>query len=276
MYQLNVRGRLWPIDKPKVMGILNITSDSFFDGGKYTSHILIHRQVEKMLDEGADIIDIGAMSSRPFSQALSAEEEFVRLQQVLPELMRDFPDAIFSIDTYRSQVAEYALGEGVAIINDITAGQKDERIYEVARKYGAPYIAMHMQGTPNTMQVNPSYENVIHDILYFFSQQLYKMRKIGLADIIIDVGFGFGKSLSDNFRLLKHLAIFQELRCPILTGISRKRMIYKTLDTSPQEALIGSAALHFEALRNGTHILRVHDVKEAREVIQLYLEYQKV
>ena len=275
-FSLNIKGELYRIDEPKIMGILNLTPDSFYDGGHCTSTRDFLTQTEKMLSEGADIIDIGAMSSRPFSKELPLEEELKRVENVLPDLISHFPKTIFSIDTYRSAVAEYALDHGVRIINDITAGTKDEEILNIARKYNAPYIAMHMQGMPENMQILPEYQHIVQEVMYFFSERLHTMRRIGITDIILDVGFGFGKSQSDNFALLKNLAIFQEFDCPILVGISRKSMIYKCLDLSPKEALNGTSALHFEALRNGAHILRVHDVKEAVEVVKLYKEYQKV
>lgn len=274
-FSLNINGELYRIDEPKIMGILNLTPDSFYDGGQYAATTDFLNQTEKMLLEGADIIDLGAMSSRPYSKELPSEEELKRIQNVLPELINKFPNTIFSIDTYRSQIAEYALEHGVSIVNDITAGTKDEEILKIARKYNAPYIAMHMQGMPETMQLKPNYQNIVQDVMHFFSERLQVMRKIGLVDIILDVGFGFGKSQLDNFTLLKNLAIFQEFDCPILVGISRKSMIYNCLDLSPQEALNGTSALHFEALRNGASFLRVHDVKEAQEVVKLFKEYQK-
>ncbi len=275
LYSLNIKGKLWTIDQPKIMGILNLTPDSFFDGGQQQSHKEILKHIENMLMLGADIIDIGAMSSRPYSQELSEQEELSRLRGVLSSIIKEFPQTIFSIDTYRSTVANYALDQGVSIINDITAGTKDEQILVVAKRFNAPYIAMHMKGSPVNMQDNPNYENIITEILYFFSQRLQIMRKIGISDIILDVGFGFGKTMSDNYKLLKNLAVFQEFYCPILVGLSRKSMIYKCLDSSPQEALNGTSTLHFEALRNGAKILRVHDVKEAVEVVKLYREYEK-
>ena len=274
-FSLNIKGELYRIDEPKIMGILNLTPDSFYDGGHCTSTKDFLTHTEKMLSEGADIIDLGAMSSRPFSKELPLEAEFKRVQNILPDLINEFPKTIFSIDTYRSEVAEYAVDHGVSIINDITAGTKDEEILNIARKYNAPYIAMHMQGMPENMQILPKYQHIVQDVMYFFSERLQAMRRIGIADIILDVGFGFGKSQLDNFSLLKNLAIFQEFDCPILVGISRKSMIYKCLELSPQEALNGTTALHFEALRNGAHILRVHDVKEAKEVVKLFKEYQK-
>ena len=275
VHSLNIKGKLWSIDQPKIMGILNLTPDSFYDGGQLLSHKAILKHIENMLLDNADIIDIGAMSSRPFSQELSEQEELSRLRGALSAIIKEFPQTIFSIDTYRSAVANYALDQGVSIVNDITAGTKDVHILEVAKRFNATYIAMHMKGSPVNMQDNPNYENIITEISYFFSQQLQIIQKIGISDIILDVGFGFGKTMSDNYTLLKHLAIFQEFDCPILVGLSRKSMIYKCLDSTPQESLNGTSALHFEALRNGAKILRVHDVKEAVEVVKLYREYEK-
>jgi len=257
------------------MGILNLTPDSFYDGGKHLSLENCLLQVEKMIQEGADIIDIGAMSSRPYTKELPVQEELDRLRQFLPEITRHFPDTIFSIDTYRSLTAEYALDHGISIVNDITAGLKDEQILHTVAKYQAPYIVMHMQKMPENMQLNPQYENIVVDLLYFFSERITMLRKLGLSDIIIDLGFGFGKTLANNYTLLKNLAIFQELDCPILVGISRKSMICKCLNVSPENALNGTTALHFEALRQGAQLLRVHDVKQAKEVVKLFSEYQK-
>lgn len=274
-FNINIKGSLFTIDQPLVMGILNLTPDSFYDGGFYSTTKNILLQTEKMIKDGVDIIDIGAMSSRPYSKELPLDEELSRIRSILPELIKNFPKTIFSIDTYRSEVAEYAIDNGISIINDITSGLKDPKILQVAKKYSVPYIAMHMQGMPQNMQIQPDYQNLVQEIMYFFSERLHKMRRIGIVDIILDVGFGFGKSQTDNFSLLKNLAIFQEFNCPILVGISRKSMIYKCLGNTPQEALNGTTALHFEALRNGANILRVHDVQEAKEVIKLYMEYQK-
>jgi dihydropteroate synthase len=276
VHSLNINGKLWTLDQPKIMAIMNLTPDSFYDGGQQLNFQAVLKRIENMLMQGADIIDIGAMSTRPYSQELSEQEEFSRLRGVLSSIIKEFPQTIFSIDTYRSAVANYALDSGVSIINDITAGTKDEQILAVAKRFNAPYIAMHMKGSPVNMQDNPNYENIITEILYFFSQRLQMMREKGITDIILDVGFGFGKTMSDNYKLLKNLAVFQEFYCPILVGLSRKSMIYKCLDSSPQEALNGTSALHFEALRNGAKILRVHDVKEAVEVVKLYQAYEKV
>ena len=271
LYSLNIKGKLWTIDQPKIMGILNLTPDSFFDGGQQQSHKEILKHIENMLMLGADIIDIGAMSSRPYSQELSEQEELSRLRGVLSSIIKEFPQTIFSIDTYRSTVANYALDQGVSIINDVTAGTKDEQILVVAKRFNAPYIAMHMKGSPVNMQDNPNYENIITEILYFFSQRLQIMRKIGISDIILDVGFGFGKTTEHNFQLLNQLQKFRQFNKPLLVGISRKGMIWKTLNGTPETALNGTTALHMAALDRGANILRVHDVKEAKECIDLFL-----
>lgn len=272
-FTLNVKGKLWSLDQPKIMGILNVTPDSFFDGGQYLQPNAIFKKIENMVIEGADIIDIGAMSSRPFSKELSENEELERLKMVLPTIMTHFPNLIYSIDTYRYAIAQYALDLGVAIINDITAGQREPSIWNLAQEYKAPYIAMHMQGMPETMQNKPEYHDIIKELLLFFDHKINQMRQAGLIDIIIDPGFGFGKTIEDNFQILKNLNIFQELKCPLLVGISRKSMIYKSLHINASEALNGTSALHFEALRQGAKILRVHDVKEAKEVVRLWLQY---
>jgi len=257
------------------MGILNLTPDSFYDGGQNSNQSIIIDKIAKMIDEGADIIDIGAMSSRPYSEEIPVIEELNRVRSILPLIKKEFPNLILSIDTYRAEIAEYAADNGVSIINDITAGKKDEKILYIAKKYRTPYIAMHMLGMPQTMQINYSYENILSEIIFFFSERLQVFAKIGLSDVILDVGFGFGKSIEDNYQLLKNLSYFNSLNCPMLVGISRKSMIYKPLNLSPKEALNGTTALHFEALRQGAHILRVHDVKEAKQVVDLFAIYKK-
>lgn len=273
-FSLNIHGNIVILDRPYIMGILNLTPDSFYDGGQNSNHTIIIDKVAKMIDEGADIIDIGAMSSRPYSEEIPVSEELSRVRGILPLIKKAFPNTILSIDTYRTEIAEYAVNNGVSIINDITAGKKDEQILTIAKKYRTPYIAMHMLGMPQTMQNNLSYDNILSELMYFFSERLQLFAKIGLSDVILDVGFGFGKSIEDNFRLLKNLSYFNALNCPILAGISRKSMIYKPLNLSPKEALNGTTALHFEALRQGAHILRVHDVKEAKQVVDLFTIYK--
>jgi dihydropteroate synthase len=275
-FSLTVKGKPWKISKPIVMGILNLTPDSFYDGGTNSTIDIAINKVRQMLVDGAEIIDIGAMSSRPFSHEITVEEELSRLKFILPELQIQFPNHIFSIDTYRSEVAEFAIKNGISIINDITAGTKDENIIRLAAESKTPYIAMHMQGSPETMQSNPNYKNIVEELIIYFQNRLELYEKNGLHDVILDVGFGFGKSIEDNYSLLKNLNQFQSLLKPILVGISRKSMIYKPLNISPQDALSGSSALHFEALRQGANILRVHDVKEAKQVVDLFILYDNL
>lgn len=273
-FSISIKGKPIDFSSPWIMGILNLTPDSFYDGNENLTIQKAIDNVSKMIHDGADIIDIGAMSSRPFSLEISLEEELRRLNAILPNLMNQFPNTLFSIDTYRSEVAEFAINHGISIINDITAGAKDKRILELARDSQLPYIAMHMQGSPISMQVKPSYKNIMEELTQFFQDKLEEFDKIGLQNIILDPGFGFGKSLEDNYSLLGHLSDFHSLNCPLLVGISRKSMIYKPLEISPSEALTGTIALHFEALRQGANIVRVHDVKEAKQVVDLYRIYK--
>lgn len=266
---INCKGTLVDLTSPKVMGILNLTPDSFYDGGKYKNEKAILKQTEKMLGEGASFIDMGAYSSRPGAQHVPEEEEKQRLLPVLELVLRHFPDAFFSIDTFRSTVAQECLERGAAMINDISAGNLDENMFDIVAHFQVPYIAMHLKGTPQSMQKESIYEDVITDLLHYFSEKLQKGRAKKINDIIIDPGFGFAKTLKQNYHLLHHLELFQTLKKPLLIGLSRKSMIYKMLKSSPTEALNGSTALHSLALWKGAHILRVHDVKEAMECIVL-------
>nr|WP_297917630.1 dihydropteroate synthase [uncultured Allomuricauda sp.] len=266
---INCKGTLVDLTSPKVMGILNLTPDSFYDGGKYKNEKAILKQTEKMLGEGASFIDMGAYSSRPGAQHVPEEEEKQRLLPVLELVLRHFPDAFFSIDTFRSTVAQECLERGAAMINDISAGNLDENMFDIVAHFQVPYIAMHLKGTPQSMQKESIYEDVITDLLHYFSEKLQKGRAKKINDIIIDPGFGFAKTLKQNYHLLHHLELFQTLKKPLLIGLSRKSMIYKMLKSSPTEALNGSTALHSIALWKGAHILRVHDVKEAMECIVL-------
>lgn len=275
-FSLRIQGKQIQFDRPQIMGILNLTPDSFYDGGTNTTIELAISKVKTMFNQGADIIDIGAMSSRPYSIEISIDEELNRLKNILPELKNQFQNKLFSIDTYRSEVAEFAINNGISIINDITAGDKDPRILTIAKEYRVPYIAMHMKGTPQIMQANPSYINICEEIYSYFFDKIEIYTKLGLKDVVLDVGFGFGKSIEDNYTLLKNLNLFQKLNFPILVGVSRKSMIYKPLNILPKNALNGSTALHFEALRQGASILRVHDILEAKEVLDLYSIYDKV
>jgi len=266
---LNCNGKILDLKIPKVMGILNLAPDSFFDGGKYQSIELATKRCSEMLTQGADIIDVGAASSRPGAQIISEKEEFNRLIPILKVLVKKFDSAIFSVDTFRSQIAKASLDEGVSVINDITAGEFDARMLPLIGKYNGVYIAMHMQGLPHNMQKNPNYKNITSEILTFFLNKIESCRLNNISDIIIDPGFGFGKKINQNFTILKNLEIFQELNVPILVGFSRKSMIYKSLNIESADALNGTSVLNTIALMKKANILRVHDVKEAKESIEL-------
>ena len=268
---LNCRGHLLDLSEPVVMGILNTTPDSFFDGGRFVDEEAVVARVRKMLAEGAVVIDVGGVSTRPGAAEVSEREELQRVIPVVASVKKHFPDAVVSIDTWRSKVAQEAVGAGAAIVNDISAGRFDPRLFETVAALDVPYILMHMQGTPQTMQQNPRYENVVNEVLDFFIEKLEKLRRLGIKDIVLDPCFGFGKTVEHNFHLLKNLAVFEHvLNLPVLAGISRKSMICKVLKVNPEHALNGTTALHVEALRQGARILRVHDVKEAAEVIALW------
>ena len=264
---INCKGNLIDLSSPKVMGILNITPDSFYDGGKYKNEAEILSQTEKILSEGATFIDVGAYSSRPGAAHISEDVELQRITPVLELLIKNFPEIIISVDTFRSKIAEESIALGAALINDISGGKMDEKMFATIGKLQVPYIVMHMLGTPQTMQKNPVYENVITEITTFFAEQLFKLRALQVKDIIIDVGFGFGKTMDHNFEILKNLELFKNLDLPILTGVSRKSMLYKTLDITAKEALNATTIANTIALLNGTNILRVHDVKEAVEAV---------
>ena len=251
------------------MGILNITPDSFFDGGKYKNETAILTQVEKMLLEGATFIDVGAYSSRPGATHISEEEELKRILPVIELLIKNFPEIILSVDTFRSQVAKESIQTGAAIVNDISGGNRDEKMFEMVAHLQVPYIIMHMLGTPQNMQIKPTYEDVTHELISFFADKIHQLHQLKLNDVIIDVGFGFGKTNEHNFELLKNLTLFKNLNVPILAGISRKSMLYKTLDISAKEALNATTSANTIALLNGASILRVHDVKEAVEAVKI-------
>lgn len=268
---INCNGQLLMLNKPIVMGILNITPDSFYDGGKYSEMPLIESQIEKILNEGATIIDVGAYSSRPGAMHISEEEELKRLSPVLQLINKKYPSAIVSVDTFRANIAEKVVKDyGVAIINDISAGEMDSKMFETIASLNIPYIIMHMKGTPQNMQQNPIYKNVINEIISYFSNKINQLKQLGVHDIIIDPGFGFGKTIEHNYELLNKLHKLRIFELPVLAGISRKSMIYKYLNKSPQEALNGTTVLNTLALTKGASILRVHDVQEAVEVINLY------
>ena len=252
------------------MGILNVTPDSFYDGGKYTGDKNILNQVEKMLQDGATFIDIGGQSSKPNAAIVTVNEELKRVVPIVGLIIKQFPKAILSIDTFNSKIAQECVENGVAIINDISAGNLDEKMFETVAKLQVPYIMMHLRGNPQTMQTLTDYDNLIKDILFYFSEKVAKARSFGINDLIIDPGFGFAKTTTQNFELLNKLDLFQMLELPILAGISRKGMIYKTLETTAEKALNGTTVLNTIALTKNANILRVHDVKEAVECVKLY------
>lgn len=267
---LNIKGNTLDLSSPKIMGVLNVTPDSFYDGGVYSNEKKILLQVEKMISEGADIIDIGGFSSKPGAKTISVKEEEKRVIPIIKLINNTFNKIIISVDTFRGEIAEKSLNEGASIINDISGGNLDKNIYKIANKYRVPYIMMHMKGVPANMQANPKYENINYEIIKDFSYKIDLAEKKGVCDIIIDPGFGFGKSIEHNYQILNNIKLYTVLKKPILVGISRKSMIYKLLKTDPSKALTGTTSLNTIALINGANILRVHDVKEAKEVIKLY------
>lgn len=274
---LNCRGRLLNLQKPVVMGILNVTPDSFFDGGRYSGPDAALRQAEKMLSEGAGILDIGGASSRPGAREVSVEEELNRVVPVIRQILAHFPEAFISVDTWRASVAYAAVEAGACIINDISAGRLDPDYFSMLGRLSkegesVPYILMHMRGEPGTMQQNPVYQDVVQEVLDFFIERVAALHREGVTDIVLDPGFGFGKSVEHNFALLKHLSVFQNvMELPVLAGLSRKSMICRTLGVKPEQALNGTTALNMVALMQGASILRVHDVKEAIDLIKLFL-----
>ena len=275
MFSLNCKGKLLAIDKPLVMGIINTTPDSFYDGSRKQSGESVLKQATKMLTEGADIIDVGGQSTRPGSERISAKEELKRVLPAVEIILKNFPDTIISVDTYQSEVAVELINAGASIINDVSAGNLDSSMIETVAKLQVPYVCMHMKGTPQDMQQQSNYENVTTELLDFFIQKIDECKRAGINDVIIDPGFGFGKTIAHNFTLLKELLVFKMLEKPIMAGLSRKSTIYKTLGITAEEALNGSTVLHTLALLNGANILRVHDVKEAKEVIALWERYEK-
>ena len=272
---INCKGQLVDISQPKVMGVLNVTLDSFYDGGSYKDESDILNQVATMLTEGATFIDVGGYSSRPGADFVSEEEELKRVVPVIELILKEFPKTYISIDTFRSKVAKQTIETGAALINDISAGKLDEKMIETIGKFGVPYIMMHMRGNPKNMQSQTDYKDLVKDIVSYFGERIAQAHKAKINDIIIDPGFGFAKTLKQNFELLNKMELLKITDKPILSGISRKSMIYKTLNTSASEALNGTTALNMMALENGASILRVHDVKEAMECIQLYEAFQK-
>ena len=267
---LNCNGKLIDLSTPKVMGILNVTPDSFYDGGKFKNDKSFLSQAEKLINEGADFVDIGAYSSKPGADFVSEKEEINRLIPIVRLIHNTFPDTPISIDSFRSKVIKKSIQAGGALVNDISAGQLDPMMFETVGKLGVPYVMMHMRGTPQTMQQMTTYSDIIKDIYYYFSERISQAKKHQINDLIIDLGFGFSKTLEQNFKLLHSLEFYTNLNLPVLVGISRKSMIYKTLDTDPDNALNGTSALNMVALNKGAKILRVHDVKEAMECIKLH------
>lgn len=266
---INCNGNLIDLSIPKVMGILNVTPNSFYDGGKHREINSIIHQVDKMLSEGADFIDIGAYSSKPSAEFVTETDEINRLVHVIKELVNTFPNIILSVDTFRAEVARVAVDNGVAIVNDISAGLLDKNMLETVADLKVPYIMMHMRGNPQTMQSLTEYDDIVKEMIFYFSERIEKARSFGISDIIIDPGFGFAKTVEQNYEVLQKMELFSFLELPLLAGVSRKSMIYKVLENSPEEALNGTSVLNTIALQKGAKILRVHDVKEAVECIKL-------
>jgi dihydropteroate synthase len=269
-YTFQIKGCLYSWNKPKVMGILNLTPDSFFEGSRVpTDKKSVLEEAEKKIKEGADFLDLGGYSTRPGAADISIEEEIARVIPAISEIKKNFPDTLLSVDTFRSQVAKAAVEAGAELVNDISAGNLDPEMLPLVAQLGVPYIAMHMKGSPQTMQTETSYTDLVPDVLAYFGEKIEQFRKFGIKDVIIDPGFGFAKTREQNFELLRNLSSFKRLGLPILVGLSRKSMIYKTLEISANEALNGTTALNMFALLQGADILRVHDVKEAKETIEL-------
>jgi dihydropteroate synthase len=275
MFTLNCKGKLLVIQNPMVMGIINTTPDSFYEDSRFTETKAVLLEAEKMLADGADILDLGGQSTRPGSEQHGVEEELIRVIHAIESVHQYFPEAIISIDTYHAKVAKEAVAAGASIVNDTSGGNADASMLHEVAAWNVPYICMHNKGTPETMQKDPVYQNVTKEVLDFFIQKINDCKKAGIHDVIIDPGFGFGKTIRHNFELLKNLSAFKMLERPLLLGISRKSTIYKTLGVTAKEALNGTTVLHTIGLQNGANILRAHDVKEAKEAIRLFVEYSK-
>ena len=269
---INCKGNLIDLSTPKVMGILNITPDSFYGGSRTTTEKEILEKAETMLTEGATFLDLGAYSSRPGADDIPVEEELKRMLPAIELVLKEFPEVILSVDTFRAQVAQKSIQAGAAMINDISAGKLDEKMLAVIAQFQVPYIMMHMKGTPQTMKDLNQYGDLTSEVLFYFSERIEEARKLGINDIIVDPGFGFAKNIQQNYELLEKLDLFKNLDLPVLAGISRKSMIWKKLDISASEALNGTTVLNTTALLKGANILRVHDVKEAMECIKLTSE----
>lgn len=275
MFTLNCKGKLLAIDQPIVMGIINTTPDSFYPGSRTNISDDILFRAEKMVNEGATILDVGGQSTRPKSEQISADEELNRVLPAIEAIHKNFPDQIISIDTFYSKVAMETVAAGASVVNDVSAGTMDNDLISTVAQLNAPYVLMHMLGKPQTMQKNPEYKNVTLDVFDFLNFKIAELTKAGINDIIVDVGFGFGKTSAHNFQLLRELSFFQQMNKPVMVGLSRKNTIYKTLGITPEDALNGTTVMHTLALVNGATILRAHDVKEAMEAVKLYLEYKK-
>jgi len=272
---INIQGTLLDLSIPKVMGVINITPDSFYSGSRVTDEKNIIRTAVKMAEDGADILDIGGYSSRPGADDISVEEEKRRVLKAIRIVSREMPDKIISVDTFRAEIAREAISAGAHIINDISGGEADNNMYGYVEKMNVPYIMMHMQGNPRTMQKNPVYDDVVADILKWFGERIFRLQSAGVKDIIIDPGFGFGKTVDQSFEMLQRLGDFSVADLPLLVGISRKSLIWKTLNITPEEALNGTSVLNAVALLNGADILRVHDVREAVQAVRLIKEIKK-
>ncbi|ALM50385.1 dihydropteroate synthase [Flavobacterium psychrophilum] len=267
---INCKGTLVDLSVPRIMGILNCTPDSFFDGGSYKNESDFLKQAEKLLSDGADFIDIGAYSSKPNADFVSEEEEVARMVPVVELVLKHFPDTLISVDTFRAAIAKAAVESGAAIVNDIAAGMLDDKMLETVGKLKVPYIMMHMRGTPQTMVNLTQYDDIVQEMLQYFGERIDAARHFAIDDIIVDPGFGFAKTLAQNYEVLNKMELFQMTGLPILAGMSRKSMIYKLLGTTPQEALNGTTVLNTLALSKGATLLRVHDVKEAVETVKIY------
>lgn len=272
--QINCKGQLIDLSNPKIMGILNLTPDSFFEESRSSELSDSLKKIEKMLKEGADIIDIGGMSTRPGAEEISEDEELKRVIPAIEEAIKEFPSILISIDTYRSKVAKEAVEAGASIVNDISAGNLDENLLKTVAEMKVPYVLMHMKGTPKTMQKNPVYENVVLEVNQFLSQKMNQLKELGINDIILDPGFGFGKTVEQNYELFRNMDLIGFGEFPLLVGISRKSMITRFLNISADEALNGTTVLNTLALQKGAKILRVHDVIEARETLKIWEEFQ--
>ena len=273
---LNIKGKILDLSTPKVMGILNLNDDSFYDGGKFVEQDAAINQVSNLIEAGVDILDIGPSSSKPGQSISDQETELNKVLPLLEIIKKQFPELIISIDTYHAKVAAQCIDNGAHIINDISAGNIDDKMFEVVAEKDVPYIMMHMQGTPENMQENPTYDHLINDIIDYFLEKVSQLRELGVKDIVVDPGFGFGKTMEHNYQILKHLTSFSLLELPLLAGLSRKSMIYKYLETDAKQSLNGTTALNMLALQNGAQILRVHDVKAAKETIKLYNYYNSI